>query len=122
MPSSNYSTSKLSPASQKTWVTKVIEERKNLGQKLSRLQPFECNVNEQQHEKLLQLVSAIHEKVSASVDELIMEGERALGTDNNILRDAWWQDVLERLEFEKDQRRSGMFYLVLCNVQWLIHL
>ena len=46
-----------------------------------------------------------------------MEGECVLGTDNNILRDAWRQDVLERLEFKKDQRRSGMFYLCFCSVQ-----
>ena len=28
--------------------------------------------------------------------------------DNNALQQAWHQDVTERLEYERDQRRSGM--------------
>ena len=31
-----------------------------------------------------------------------------LGSDNNALQQAWHQDVTERLEYEVDQRRSGM--------------
>ena len=106
LPSSNYPLSKLSPASQKKRVTKVIEERKNLVQKLNKLQLFECNINDRQHNELIQLVSAIQNKDSATVSQLISEGESMLGADNNILKDAWQQDVIERLHFE-DQSKSG---------------
>ena len=88
----------------------MIEERKNLTQKLHKLQPFDCKINDRQHEELLQLVSGIQStrKGSASVNQLIYEAEQVLGTDNNVLRDAWQQDVLERLHFDEDQRKSGM--------------
>lgn len=119
LPSSNYPLSKLSPASQKKRVTKVIEERKNLGQKLSKLQPFDCNINDRQHSELLQIVSAIQSKGSASVQQLICEGESMLGEDNNILKDAWHQDVIERIQFEKDQGRSGNKPYHLCVIHWL---
>ena len=108
LPSSNYPLSKLSPASQKKRVTKVIEERKNLVQKLNKLQPFECYINDRQHNELIQLVSAIQIKGSATVNQLISEGESMLGADSNILKDAWQQDVIERLHFEKDQRGAGI--------------
>ena len=75
LPSSNYPLSKLSPASQKKRVTKVIEERKNLVQKLNKLQPFECSINDRQHSELLQVVSAIQNKGSAAVKRLICEGD-----------------------------------------------
>ena len=107
LPSSNYPLSKLSLASQKKRVTKVIEERKNLVQKLNKLQPFECGINDHQHSELLQVVSAIMNKVSAAVNQLICEGEAMLGADNNILKDAWQQDVIERLDYERDQSQSG---------------
>ena len=76
-------------------------------QKLNKLQPFECNINDRQHNELIQLVSAIQNKDSATVNQLISEGESMLGADNNILKDAWQQDVIERLHFEKDQSKSG---------------
>lgn len=107
LPSSNYPLSKLSPASQKKRVTKVIEERKNLVQKLNKLQPFECSINDRQHSELLQVVSAIQNKGSAAVRQLICEGEAMLGADNNVLKDAWQQDVIERLDYERDQSQSG---------------
>ena len=93
-PSSNYPFSKLSPASQKKRVTKVTEERKNLVQKLNKLQPFECNINDRQHNELIQLVSAIQSRGSATVNQLISEGKSMLGADNNILKGAWQQDVI----------------------------
>ena len=30
-----------------------------------------------------------------------------LGADNNVLKDAWQQDVIERLDYERDQSQSG---------------
>ena len=39
--------------------------------------------------------------------ELCAEGDRLLGVDNNPLKEVWHQDVIERLEYEKDQRKSG---------------
>ena len=118
MPNFNYPLSKLSPASQKKRIAKVIEERKYLAQKLNKLQPFDCNINDCQHEELLQLVSGIQSKGSATVNQLITEAEQVLGPDNNTLKDVWQQDVVERLHFEKDQRKSGM----VVHIQVYIHV
>ena len=106
--SSNYPISKLSPASQNKWISKLTDERKNLTKKLNKLQPFDCIVNDKEHASLLELVSTIHKKGSKAIQELISEGEQVLGCDNNALQQAWHQDVTERLEYEVDQRRSGM--------------
>ena len=38
---------------------------------------------------------------------LIAEGDRILGEDGNALREAWEQDVIERLEYERDQAKAG---------------
>lgn len=106
--SSNYPISKLSPTSQSKRISKLTDERKNLTKKLNKLQPFDCIVNDKEHANLLELVSTIHKKGSKAIRELISEGEQILGPDNNALQQAWHQDVTERLEYERDQRRSGM--------------
>ena len=63
-------------------------------------------MNDKEHANLLELVSTIHG--SKAIQELITEGEQVLGSDNNALQQAWHQDVTERLEYEMDQKRSGM--------------
>ena len=108
MTCSNYPISKLSPTSQNKRISKLADERKNLTKKLNKLHPFECIVNDKEHAHLLELVSTIHKKGSKAIQELISEGERVLGSDNNALQQAWHQDVTERLEYEMDQRRSGV--------------
>ena len=100
LPSSKYPLTKLSPVSQKTRMKKVMVERKNFAQKLKKLEPFDCQISEKQDSELLQIVSQIDKKGSKAIDEIIKEGDRVLGEDN-LLRDAWRQDVTERLEYEK---------------------
>lgn len=106
LPSSKYPLSKLSPASQKIRVTKVIVDRQNVVQKLNKLRPFDYEVNDKQHAELLQLTSAVHTIGSKVINELVEEGSRVLGEDN-VLKDSWHQDVVERLDYERDQQRSG---------------
>lgn len=81
--SSNYPISKLSPASQNKQISKLTDERKNLTKKLNKLQPFDCIVSDNEHANPLELVSTIHKKGSKAIQELISEGEQALGSDNN---------------------------------------
>ena len=68
------------------------------------LTKFDCDLREKQHTELLALVSDIESKSSESIQELIREGDRILGKP---LRDAWRQDVIERLQYEKDQSKAG---------------
>ena len=56
---------------------------------------------------MLKLVKELN-KNSNAVRELCECGDKILGSENNLLRVAWQQDVIERLEYEKDQCSSGM--------------
>ena len=85
----------------------IMIDRKNLTRKLNRLQPFDCDVSDKQHAKLLEFVSSVHKNGSKVINELIEEGNRVLG-DESMLKDSWHQDVVERLDYERDQQTSGM--------------
>jgi len=41
------------------------------------------------------------------VQKLFSEGDCVHGEENNLLRDAWRQDVIECLQYEKNQRKTG---------------
>ena len=58
-----------------------------------------------QHAEIVQLVTTVNH--SEAVWQLIVEGDRVLGEDHNALRQAWEQDVTERLEYEQDQNKTG---------------
>ena len=107
LPTSNYPLSKLSPASHKSRVANIIIDRKNLTRKLNRLAPFDCDVGDKQSAELLQLVSSVHKNGSKVINELIEEGSHVLG-EENLLKDSWHQDVVERLDYERDQQSSGI--------------
>ena len=107
LPSSNYPLSKLSSASQKTWIGNIMIDRKNLTRKLNRLQPFDCDVSDEQHAEPLDFVSSVYKNGSKVIKELIEEDNWILG-DKNVLKDPWHQDIVERLDYERDQQRSGM--------------
>ena len=83
-----------------------------MAQKIKKLQPFDCEVNDKQNYKLLNLVSEVCKKGSKAVDELRKESDQILGKDN-VLRDAWQQDISERLEFENDQHNSVIVWLLM---------
>lgn len=115
LPSSKYPLSKLSPASQKKRTTSTMVERKNLIRKVNKLQPFNCTVSDKQNDELLQLVTSVSKKGSKVIQELIDEGDKALG-ENNVLKESWQQDVIERLQFDSDQHKTGGYiacYLIL---------
>lgn len=42
-------------------------------------------------------------ELAKAVRELCECGDKILGTENNLLCAAWQQDIIERLENEKDQ-------------------
>lgn len=104
---SNYPISKLSPASQSTRLAKKDEQRKQSIKKLKKFDKYTCDVSDKQHSEILQLVSSV--KDSKAVQELIAEGDRVLGEEQNALRQAWQQDVSERLDYEKDQTKAGAY-------------
>lgn len=68
---------------------------------------FNCDFKDKQHAELLQLVRSIHNNGSRIVEELCNQGDQILGQEQNLLRETWRQDVIERLEYEKDQSNSG---------------
>ena len=65
------------------------------------------NLSDKQHSELLQIVRTVNRQGSKAIDELCSRGDQLLGEENNPLRDVWHQDVVERLEYEKDQRKAG---------------
>lgn len=103
-PSSNYPISKLSPASQKVRHSKIAYEKRQLFVKVNCIESDDYNLNDKQHNELLQIVKEIQRKGSESIKELIKKGQQAQG---NMLEEAWKQDVMDRIEFEKDQRKAG---------------
>lgn len=105
--SSNYPLKYLSPSSKTARVSKIGRERKNLLAKMSTPQ-FDCDLKDKQHTELLQLVKAIDKHGSKTIEDLCAQGDKVLGEDN-VLREVWKQDVVERLHYEKDQRKSGTY-------------
>ena len=105
--SSNYPLTYLSPKSRMDRIKSVTKERKNLNSRLSALAPFNLEVDFAQHSELLQIVRCIQKKDSKAIEELCARGDQVLGQENNLLREAWKQDVIERHDFEKDQSKSG---------------
>ena len=55
----------------------------------------------------MEIVRTVHKKGAKTIEDLCARGEQVLGQDNNLLREAWKQDVLDRLDYEKDQHKSG---------------
>ena len=106
--SSNYPLKYLSAPSKNSRITKITTERKSLSIKLSTV-TFDCCLKDKQHTELLHLITAI-EKHNGSkiIEDLCAEGDRILG-ESNVLRDVWKQDVLDRLEYERDQHKSGKY-------------
>ena len=109
--SSKYPLSQLSPASQQVRRSRIAQERRQFHTKIKRteLKDYDYDLNGEQHDEMLQAVKQI--RGSAAIEQLIKEGEKALGSDNNVLKDAWHQDVVERLQYEEDQKLSGVYYL-----------
>ena len=112
--SSRYPLKYLSPATKAKRVSKVCRERVTLSAKLAKVEHFDFDVSEKQHSELLELVRSVHKKGSKDIEELCDEGEHVLGVDSP-LREVWQQDVIERLEFEKDQTRNGLL-LIICDM------
>lgn len=113
---SKYPLKYLSPATKAKRVSKVCRERVTLTAKLAKVAHFDVDVSEKQHTELLELVQSVHKNGSKAIEELCAEGEQVLGTDSP-LREVWQQDVTERLEFEKDQKRNSLlqFLIVIDN-------
>ena len=105
-PDSNYPLKFLSPESRALRVSRIAKDRQNLSAKLAH-SPLIYNIADKQHHELLNTVRAIHEKGSKAVEQLCSRGD-VLGEGKNVLREAWEEDVCERLDYEKDQARSGI--------------
>jgi len=107
MSSSNYGFQYLSPNSQQQRVFHISQEKRIFQVKLHSLEPYNCELSDEQHSEMLELVKTVNKNKKA-VNELCKRGDDILGgTENNLLCAAWHQDVTERLEYEKDQATSG---------------
>lgn len=88
-------------------MSKIRKDKKNLASKISdSIRGLECNLKDKQHAELLEIVKAVNKTGSHVIEELCLEGDRLLNEENNEL---WKQDVLERLEYDKDQRRNSKY-------------
>ena len=108
-PDSNYPLKYLSPESQMRRVSRIAKDRRNLAAKLAGCNRFTCEMNDKQHDELLETVRAIHQRDSKVIEEIYSRGDD-FGEENNILRTAWEEDVVERLDYEKDQANSGVLH------------
>lgn len=68
---------------------------------------YDRDLDDKQDAEMLKIVKAVN-RDSRAIDELCIGGNKVLGSNNNLLRASWQQDVMERLEYEKDQSKSGM--------------
>ena len=109
---SNYPLKYLSPTSKADRVSRISKERKNLSAKVSALSPFNFDLKDKRHGELLQFVHTIHKTHSRTIEDLCVKGDEVLGQERNLLRQAWKQDVIERLDFEKDQFKAGKYAIV----------
>lgn len=71
---------------------KECQREENLQAKIDALKPYECDLNDKQHSELLRAVTAIS-KDSCAIEKLCSEAVEVLGGENNLLREAWRQDV-----------------------------
>lgn len=111
---SNYPLKYLSPSSKEARISKLSKERKNLSAKLSSVVNLDYNLSDKQHAELLEIVRSVNCQGSKAIDELCSKGDTLLGEENNPLREVWYQDVIERLEYEKDQTKSGTMHQRAC--------
>ena len=65
------------------------------------------DLSDKQHSEMLKVVRAVN-RDSRAINDLCTQEDKVIGSDNNLLRAAWQQDVVERLDYEKDQSMSGM--------------
>lgn len=87
----------------------MTKERKNLNTKVSALSDFDFEIQDEvQHNELLTMVRTVSKSDSKAIEELCSKGDKLQGEEKNLLREAWRQDVVERLEYERDQSKSGM--------------
>ena len=117
---SNYPLKYLSPTNKAERVSKLSKERKNLTTELSHVRDFDYNLNDKQHTaELLEIVRSVNQKGSHVIEELCSKGDQVLSNECNPLREVWLQDVIERLEYERDQRKNGMSFSHENNVVYI---
>ena len=119
---SNYPLKYLSPASKAERVSKLSKECKNLVTKLSRCRHLDFNLNDKHHSRLLELVHLVSERDGDVIEGMCSKGDQVLLCDENPLREVWYQDVTERLQYERDQRKNGMCMFFLKHLAFVLHL
>ena len=85
-----------------------------LSRKTCKVQPAKFEVKDKQHHELFETVCAIHRKDSQLIEQLCSRGD-AFGKENNVLQAAW-EDVQERLHYDKIQANSGSCAIIICNM------
>lgn len=88
-------------------MSKLSKERKNLAAKLSSVTHLDYDLNDKQHTELIEIVHSMNRKGSVTIEELCSKGDQLLSNECNPLREVWHRDVIERLEYERDQRKNG---------------
>ena len=103
-PSSNYPVSRLTPISRMKRLTRKRKKQLKLSKALKK-DGWNVNVGEVTQDELLALVSKIQHQTRPELEKLLREADNA--GQGETLRQAWKQDVEDRVAFEQDQRRNG---------------
>ena len=80
----------------------------NLASRLSHVRAeLDYDVNDKQHAELLEIVSSVNTKGKEVIDDICGKGDELLSTEYNPLREVWKQDVVDRLQYMRDQKKNG---------------
>ena len=68
-------------------------------------------LNDESHYELLTLVSSIQKKSEKDLQKILQEADQA--GKGEVLRQCWRQDVQERQQYTRDQKRNGKLIVAL---------
>ena len=103
--------SSLSPASQSKRLRNSRITINRLKQRIPQLQTCNVMLNDESHYELLTLVSSIQKKSEKDLQKILQEADQA--GKGEVLRQCWRQDVQERQQYTRDQKRNGKLIVAL---------
>lgn len=110
LPSSNYPFSLLSPASQKSRVRKLMQERKTIVQKVNKYSSTAVTLDDDQDKEMAAIVHTINTDpdLHSELDELFLEADRHQEGHGTVLQEIWECDCADTDKelFDEDQTRN----------------
>ena len=74
---------------------------------------YDIDIDSATSDELLRLTSEISHRSPDELQELLDETSKA--SCEEVLLESWKQDVEDRMNFDKDQRKNSMYYIYYVN-------